>query len=155
MINTTIVQIWVLRIGNAYVGVEPKAFKEVFEVRRPTLVPLAPALLVGLVSNQGTILPIFNLSQLVGNTQPLPQTLAGLMEYQGQSMALLVDEVVGLRSNLSGAWKSDHPNPIFAANLELDGHTVQIFNTPKLLEYLSTQMSFIALEQPIETLASA
>jgi purine-binding chemotaxis protein CheW len=155
MINTTIVQIWVLRIGNAFVGIEPKSLKEVFEVRRPTQVPLAPKLLVGLVSNGGTILPIFNLSPLVGNTQPLPQTLAGLIEHQGQSMALLVDEVVGLRSNLSGAWKSDHPNPIFVANLELDGHTIQIFDTPKLLEHLSTQMSFIALEQPIETVASA
>lgn len=155
MINTTIAQVWVLRVGSAFVGLEPRAFKEVFEVRRPTRVPLAPALLVGLVSNQGTILPIFDLSTLVGNTQPLPQSLAGLVEYQGQNMALLVDEVVGLRSNLGGAWKSDHPNPVFVANLELDGRTVQVFDTPRLMEHLTAQMGFITLERPIETTASA
>lgn len=155
MINTTITQIWVLRVGTAYVGVEPKAFKEVLEVKNPTAVPLAPKLLVGLVSNQGAILPIFSLDETVGNTQPQTSNLAGVVEYQGQRMALLVDEVVGLRSNLSGAWKSDHPNPMFSANLELDGNTVQIFDTPKLFEHLSAQMSYIALQQPIETVASA
>ena len=155
MINTTITQIWVLRIGNAYVGVEPKAFKEVLEVKNPTVVPLAPKLLVGLVSNQGVILPIFSLDEAVGNSQPQNSDMIGVMELQGQSMALLVDEVVGLRSNLSRAWKSDHPNPMFSANLELDGHSVQIFDTPKLFEHLSAQMSYIALQQPIETVASA
>lgn len=154
MINTTISRIWVLRLGDSLIGVEPKPFKEVLEVVSPTPVPLAPASLIGLVSNQGNIVPVFDLGPSLGLSCHSP-TLAALVENQGQTLAFLVDEVVGLRSNLTGAWISSNEDPVFSTTLELEGRPIQILEVAKLLEHLGAQMGFIAVQRPMETAAQA
>lgn len=154
MINTTISRVWVLRLGDFLLGVEPKPFKEVLEVVSPTPVPLAPAALVGLLSNQGNIVPVFDLGPSLGLACHNP-TLAALVENQGQILAFAIDEVVGLRSNLNGAWISPNDNPVFSATLELENRQVQILDVAKLFEHLSTQMSFVSLKEPVEALAKA
>jgi len=60
MNHISIGKIWVLRLGNIFLGIEPKALKEVLEVTQPTPVPLAPPPLLGLLSNQGQIVPVFD-----------------------------------------------------------------------------------------------
>ncbi len=140
MINTAISKVWVLRLGSTYLGVEPKAFKEVLEVTQPTPVPLAPAPLMGLLSNQGQIVPLFDLCQVLQIT-PSGSGIAALLEFEGQPMAFMIDEVVGLRTNLSGAWVAPSQNPLFSAVLEDDGKTVQILEVRTLFAKLSEQMS--------------
>lgn len=140
MINTAISKVWVLRLGSTYLGVEPKAFKEVLEVTQPTPVPLAPAPLMGLLSNQGQIVPLFDLCHVLQIT-PSGSGIAALLEFEGQPMAFMIDEVVGLRTNLSGAWVAPSQNPLFSAVLEDDGKTVQILEVRTLFAKLSEQMS--------------
>ncbi len=140
MINTAISKVWVLRLGSTYLGVEPKAFKEVLEVTQPTPVPLAPAPLMGLLSNQGQIVPLFDLCHVLQIT-PSGSGIAALLEFEGQPLAFMIDEVVGLRTNLSGAWVAPSQNPLFSAVLEDDGKTVQILEVRTLFAKLSEQMS--------------
>lgn len=140
MINTAISKVWVLRLGSTYLGVEPKAFKEVLEVTQPTPVPLAPAPLMGLLSNQGQIVPLFDLCHVLQIT-PSGSGIAALLEFEGQPLAFMIDEVVGLHTNLSGAWVAPSQNPLFSAVLEEDGKTVQILEVRTLFAKLSEQMS--------------
>lgn len=140
MINTTVGKIWVLRLGKTFLGVEPKTFKEVLEVTQPTPVPLAPPPLLGLLSNQGRIVPVFDLSPILQLT-PTGSGIAALLEFEGQPLAFMIDEVVGLRTNLSGAWIAPSPNPLFSAVLEEDGKTVQILEVRNLFAHLSEQIS--------------
>lgn len=140
MINTTVDKIWVLRLGSTFLGVEPKAFKEVLEVTQPTPIPLAPPPLLGLLSNQGKIVPVFDLSHTLQIT-PAGSGIAALLEFEGQPLAFMIDEVVGLRTNLSGAWIAPSQDPLFSAILEEDGKTVQILEVPNLFAHLYVQMS--------------
>ncbi|MCX7782525.1 MAG: chemotaxis protein CheW [Meiothermus sp.] len=140
MINTTIGKIWVLRLGSTFLGVEPKAFKEVLEVTQPTPIPLAPAPLLGLLSNQGQIVPVFDLSHALQIT-PAGSGIAALLEFEGQPLAFMIDEVVGLRTHLSGAWVTPSQDPLFSAILEENGKTVQILEVRNLFAHLSVQMS--------------
>lgn len=154
MINTTISRVWVLRVGDFLLGIEPKPFKEVLEVVSPTPVPLAPAALIGLLSNQGNIVAVFDLGPSL-NLKCQNPSLAALVENQGQMLAFCIDEVVGLRSHLNGTWISASENPVFSATLELENRPVQILDVAKLFEHLSTQMGFISLKEPVEALAQA
>ncbi|GIW23748.1 chemotaxis protein CheW [Meiothermus sp.] len=140
MLNTAIGKIWVLRLGNAFLGVEPKAFKEVLEVTQPTPVPLAPAPLLGLLSNQGQIVPVFDLSHTLQIT-PAGSGIAALLEFEGQPLAFMIDEVLGLRTNLSGAWITPSQEPLFSAVLEEDGKSIRILEVRNLFAHLSLQMS--------------
>lgn len=143
MINTTVSKIWVLRLGGTFLGVDPKAFKEVLEVTQPTPVPLAPQPLLGLLSNQGQIVPVFDLSYALQIT-PAGSGIAALLEFEGQPLAFMIDEVIGLRSNLSGAWIAPSQNPLFSAILEEGGKTIQILEVRNLFAHLSIQMSSLA-----------
>ncbi|GIW34502.1 chemotaxis protein CheW [Meiothermus sp.] len=140
MINTTVDKIWVLRLGNTFLGVEPKTFKEVLEVTQPAPVPLAPPPLLGLLSNQGQIVSVFDLSHILQIT-PAGSGIAALLEFEGQPLAFMIDEVVGLRTNLSGAWIAPSPNPLFSAVLDEDGKTVQILEVRNLFAQLCVQIS--------------
>ncbi len=140
MMNTTVGKIWVLRLGSTFLGVDPKAFKEVLEVTQPTPVPLAPAPLLGLLSNQGQIVPVFDLSNTL-QIAPAGSGIAALLEFEGQPLAFMIDEVVGLRTNLSGAWIAPSPDPLFSGVLEEDGKSVQILEVRNLFAHLSVQMS--------------
>ncbi|MCS7068327.1 MAG: chemotaxis protein CheW [Meiothermus sp.] len=140
MMTSTISKIWVLRLGSTFLGVEPRVFKEVLEVSQPTPVPLAPAPLLGLVSNQGQIVPVFDLSHTL-QIAPAGSGIAALLEFEGQPLAFMIDEVMGLRTNLSGAWFSPSQDPLFSALLEEDGKTVQILEVRQLFAHLSVQMS--------------
>jgi purine-binding chemotaxis protein CheW len=140
MINTTIGKIWVLRLGSAFLGVDPKAFKEVLEVTQPTPVPLAPAPLLGLLSNQGQIVPVFDLSHVL-QIAPAGSGIAALLEFEGQPLAFMIDEVIGLRTHLSGAWMVSSQDPLFSAVLEEDGKSVQILDLRKVFDFLTIQMS--------------
>ncbi|WP_299430266.1 chemotaxis protein CheW [uncultured Meiothermus sp.] len=143
MINTTVSRVWVLRLGSTFLGVEPRDFKEVLEVTQPTPVPLAPPPLLGLISNQGQIVPVFDLSGVL-QIAPAGSGIAALLEFEGQPLAFMIDEVVGLRTHLSGAWTAPSQDPLFSAILEEDGRTVQILEVRNLFAYLSVQMSTLA-----------
>jgi purine-binding chemotaxis protein CheW len=140
MINTSVRNIWVLRLGSSFIGVEPKAFKEVLEVTQPTPVPLAPPPLLGLMNNQGQIVPVFDLSQVLQIT-PAGSGIAALLECEGRLLAFMIDEVIGLSANLSGAWITPSPDPLYSAIMEEGGRSVRILEAGSLFLHLSRQMS--------------
>jgi len=140
MINTTISKIWVLRLGSRFLGVDPLVFKQVLEVNVISTVPLTPRPLLGLLSNLGQIVPVFDLSHTL-NIDPIKTGIAALLEFEGQPLAIMIDEVVGLRTNLSGVWTAPSQEPLFSAILEEGGSTVQILEVRSLFAHLSMQMS--------------
>jgi purine-binding chemotaxis protein CheW len=133
---------WVLRLGNLLLGVAPKALKEVLEVTQLTPVPLAPPSLLGLLSNQGRVVPVFDLSPLL-QLPPIGSGLAALLEAQGQPIAFMIDEVVGLRSDLYNA-VSPGQAPLFSAVVKDGEQTIHLLNPSGLLEHLTTQFSAAA-----------
>ncbi len=133
-------KIWVLRLGNIFLGIEPRALKEVLEVTQLTPVPLASPLLLGLLSNHGQIVPVFDLSQVL-QVLPADSGLAALVEVEGQPLAFLVDEVAGLRTNLNGALVTPSQESLFSAALENGSQSIRVLNPKRLLEYLAAQMS--------------
>lgn len=133
-------KIWVLKLGGIFLGVETQALKEVLEVTQLTPVPLAPPLLLGLLSNHGQIVPVFDLSQVL-QVLPADSGLAALVEVKGQPFAFLVDEVAGLRTNLNGSWVTPGQESLFGAVLEDGSRSIRVLNPKRLLEYLAAQMS--------------
>lgn len=136
-------KIWVLRLGSVFLGVEPKALKEVLEVTQLTPIPLAPPPLLGLLSNQGQIVSVFDLSQVL-QIPPTGSDLAALLEVEGQSIAFTIDEVTGLRTNLGGAWATPSQEPLFSAVLEDGGKSIRILNPSSLLAHLTARISATA-----------
>lgn len=140
MNHISIGKIWVLRLGSIFLGIEPKALKEVLEVTQPTPVPLAPPPLLGLLSNQGQIVPVFDLSQVL-QIPPAGSGIAALLEVEGQPMAFMVDEVVGLRTDLSAAWVSPSQEPLFSAFVKDGEQSIRVLNPSGLLEHLTTRIA--------------
>lgn len=138
-------KIWVLRLGETLLGLEPKALKEVLEVTQLTPVPLAPPPLLGLLSHQGRIVPVFDLSQVL-QVLPTGSGLAASLEVEGQLIAFTIDEVAGLRTNLSGTWVTPRPASLFSAVLQDGSQSIRVLNPKGLLEYLATPLQPGTLE---------
>lgn len=93
MIPSTVSQVWVLKVGGRRLAVTPRELKEVLEVGTLTPIPLAPPQVLGLLSNQGQVIAVVALGQMLGVSAST--SLAAVVENQG-SVALAIDEVVGL-----------------------------------------------------------
>ncbi|AWR85911.1 chemotaxis protein CheW [Meiothermus taiwanensis] len=143
MSKISIDKIWVLRLGSVFLGVEPKALKEVLEITQLTPIPLAPPPLLGLLSKQGQIVSVFDLSQVL-QLPPTGSDLAALLEVEGQSIAFTIDEVSGLRTNLGGVWATPSQEPLFSAVLEDAGKNIRILNPSSLLAHLTARISATA-----------
>lgn len=93
MTPSTVSQVWVLKVGGQLLAITPKELKEVLEVGSLTPIPLAPPQVSGLLSNQGQVLAVVALGQMLELS--CSGNLAAVVEHQG-SIALAIDEVVGL-----------------------------------------------------------
>ncbi|RIH84492.1 Chemotaxis protein CheW [Meiothermus luteus] len=129
--------IWVLRLGEAFLGVEPKALKEVLEVDQLTPVPLVPRPLLGLFAYQGQVIPLFDLSQVL-NATPARPGLAALVDAAGQPLAFWIDEVVGLIRILSETRPSE--TPVLSGLVEEEGRLIGLLDVGRLLTYLSQEV---------------
>lgn len=131
--------IWVLRLGGTLLGIAPKAFKGVLEVGQLTPVPLVPRPLLGLFAHQGQAVPLFDLSPVL-ETIPAEPGLAALVDAAGQPLAFWIDEVVGLaHAVLSNPRPSQ--TPVLSGLVEEGGRPIGLLDPPRLLTYLSQEVS--------------
>jgi purine-binding chemotaxis protein CheW len=74
------------------------AVREVARWRAPTPVPGAPAILPGIISQRGVVLPIVDLRLLLGLAAAAPErsTRLIIVQHEGIDLALLVDAVIDL-----------------------------------------------------------
>lgn len=85
------------RLGQTLLAVEGDVLRQVLTVSKLTSVPRSQASLVGLFAERGNILPLFDLHLLLGLSAKANRStdLALLVDYQGLSFALSIDEMVG------------------------------------------------------------
>ncbi|MER3483267.1 MAG: chemotaxis protein CheW [Meiothermus sp.] len=138
----TPLQLWALRLGEQVFALEPRALKEVLEVTRLTPVPLAPPFVLGLLANGGSILPLVDLGGWLGQDTGQP-TLAAVVTYQGQTLALAIHEVLRLFTPVEELNpKSAHPlsqQPFVQGWIPWQNTDIPVLSLDGLLHLLTQQ----------------
>ena len=95
-----ILDLLILRIGNEHFALPSAAVREVMRFRAWTVVPGAPPLLPGIISQRGSILPIVDLRPLLNLPDAALERAARFVVIQHNEidMALLADSVLDLAS---------------------------------------------------------
>lgn len=85
----------VLRLGAETFALPSAAVREVMRWRKPTVVPGAPPLLPGIISQRGVVLPVVDLRSLLGFTPTAPDrsTRYIIVQHDDVELVLLVDAV--------------------------------------------------------------
>ncbi len=85
------------RLGQTLLAVDGDVLRQVLTVPKLSSVPRSQASLLGLFAERGNILPLFDLHFLLGLSATASRSLdlALLVEYQGSSFALSIDEMLG------------------------------------------------------------
>lgn len=138
MTSSTVSQVWVLKVGEQAIAVTPRELKEILEVGKLTPVPLAPPLLLGLLSNQGNVLPVIALGQMLGLSAG--SQLAAVVEHQGSSVALAISEVVGLSPWYAEASSQEALGQYGLEAAQLGGKTVVRLNLAALMQSIRQQV---------------
>lgn len=88
----------VLRIGDEQYAVAGANVREVARWRPPTPVPGAPAVLPGIVSQRGLVLPVVDMRQLLGLPASTAERVARfvIVHYEAVEFALVVDAALDL-----------------------------------------------------------
>jgi purine-binding chemotaxis protein CheW len=87
------------RVGDEYCAILGSAIREVVRWRAPTPVPGAPAVLPGIISQRGLVLPVADLRLLLGfsATPPDRHTRLVIVQQGAVDLALLVDAALDLQ----------------------------------------------------------
>jgi len=102
-----------------------------------TVVPLAPAHLLGVANLRGNVVPLVDVRPLLG----VPPATAGrevralVVEREGVQLALLIDEVLGLEP-LGGLTRRADEGDLIAGHLERDGQSVTLVDMSALVTAL-------------------
>lgn len=82
-------------LGGESFAVELRALREIIKPPPLTEIPRAPRFLRGVLSLRGTMVPVLDLRRRLrlGAVEPAPKTRILIVEYSGEPVGLLVDEV--------------------------------------------------------------
>ena len=114
-------------------GIEVRYAREVVVFDEYTIVPLAPAHLLGVANLRGNIVPIVDVRPLL-DMAPAPGghgVRALVVECEGVQAALLIDEVRGLEPIERAA--PTGPGELIAGKLDLEGGAVTLLDVRALL----------------------
>lgn len=120
-------------------AVEVRYAREVVVFEEYTVVPLAPAHLLGVASVRGDIMPVVDIGPLLG----LAPAVAGhpvralVVEGDGIKVGLMIDEVLGLEL-LDGRLPADREDGggVIAGRLEREGGDVALLDVRALLSVM-------------------
>lgn len=123
-------RVWVLQ-AQGMLAVEPQALQGVLELSSWLKLPLAPPWLAGVLAIRGGIAPLVDLASWLGWGQVNP-TRAALLRAANQSLALVIEEVVGLEL------LPELPNQESwaEASLERQGQALPVLGLDRLLAHL-------------------
>ena len=109
----TMLDLLILRIGSEHFALPSTAVREVMRFRAWTVVPGAPPLLPGIISQRGSILPIVDLRPLLNLPDAVLERAARFVVIQHNEidMALLADAVLDLASIETSAFASPPGGP--------------------------------------------
>ena len=116
-------------------GIEVRYAREVVVFDEYTIVPLAPAHLLGVANLRGNIVPIVDVRPLLDMT-PAPAgrgVRALVVEREGVQAALLIDEVRGLEPIERAAPTGNDSGELIAGKLDLEGGAVTLLDVRALL----------------------
>lgn len=125
----------VVALGGYRFGVEVRYAREVVVFDEYTIVPLAPAHLLGVANLRGNIMPIVDVRPLLDMTPAAAgrSVRALVVEREGVQAALLIDEVLGLEPIERAAPTGDDSGDLIAGELDLEGGAVTILDVRALL----------------------
>jgi purine-binding chemotaxis protein CheW len=111
------VELFCVDINGAPFGIEAGLIHEVVRVPPITPLPNAPAFLLGVASHRGDVVGIVDLARLLGRgeTEVDGRTRMAMARADGMVVALLADQVMGLRTYPASAIK---PAPLGAEGSE-------------------------------------
>ena len=118
-------------------AVEVRFSREVVVLDEYTVVPLAPAHLLGVANLRGNVVPLVDVRPLLG----MPPATAGrevralMVERDGVQLALLIDEVLGLEP-LGGLTRRADEVDLIAGHLARDGQSVTLVDMSALVAAL-------------------
>lgn len=120
-------------------AIEVRDAREVVVFDEYTIVPLAPAHLLGVANLRGNIMPIVDVRPLLGLTPAAPgrEVRSLVVERDGVQAALLIDEVLGLEP-LEGAapaegGKGSDSRDMVAGHLDREGGAVTLLDVRVVL----------------------
>jgi purine-binding chemotaxis protein CheW len=116
-------------------GVEVRYAREVVVFDEYTIVPLAPAHLLGVANLRGNIMPIVDVRPLLGMAPAAAgrEARALVVEFGGTAAALLIDEVLGLEPLDSAVSASADSGDLIAGHLDREGDAVTLLDVRALL----------------------
>jgi len=120
-------------------AVEVRHAREVVVFDELTMVPLAPAHLLGVVNLRGSVLPLVDIRPFLGleATRATREDRALVVECDGVQAALLIDEVAGLEplDGLApvGDGADGHTPGFSAGRLEREGGAVTLLDVGRIL----------------------
>jgi chemotaxis signal transduction protein len=120
-------------------AVEVRYAREVVVFDEYTVVPLAPAYLLGVASLRGNIMPVVDVRPLLGMAPAVVghEVRALVVEYEAVKVGLLIDEVLGLEplDGPSPAHDGDDPGAdgVIAGRLQREGGDVALLDVRALL----------------------
>ncbi len=88
-------EVLTFRLGEEGYGIELRALREIIKPPALTEIPRAPRFLRGILSLRGTMVPVIDLRRRlrIGAVDPKQGTRILIVEYSGEPVGLLVDEV--------------------------------------------------------------
>jgi len=143
MAPSKVSQVWVLRVGEQHVALTPRELKEVLEITQLTPVPLAPPMLLGLLSNQGKVIPLVDMGQMLGQASHA-YFQAAVVQHNDQVVALAINEVVGISPWHVETFGQNMPGKYGLETALLAGKTVVRLDLETLMQSLRGQVQAIA-----------
>jgi chemotaxis signal transduction protein len=131
-------RVCVVTLGGYRFAVEVRYAREVVVFDEYTIVPLAPAHLLGVANLRGNIMPVVDIRPLLGMTPAAAgrEVRALVVERDGVQAGLLIDEVLGLEP-LEGVATEDRETgdsgDMIAGHLDREGGAVMLLDMRALL----------------------
>ena len=132
-------RVCVVTLGGYRFAVEVRYAREVVVFDEYTIVPLAPAHLLGVANLRGNIMPVVDIRPLLGMTPAAAgrEVRALVVERDGVQAGLLIDEVLGLEP-LEGVATADDQEAgdsgdMIAGHLDREGGAVTLLDMRALL----------------------
>jgi purine-binding chemotaxis protein CheW len=86
------------RVGDVVVAMDAAAVREIVGAQAATRIPGAPPVVRGMINVRGELVTLLYGSLLLGRAQHGPEDTVVLMQWRGNAVAVIVDEVVDLVS---------------------------------------------------------
>jgi chemotaxis signal transduction protein len=146
-------------VGRRCLAMPIDAVREVVDLQRAVPVPMAPALVIGIVSLRGTILSVIDAERMFSGRAMTSANAKVLVLIRDQAVVsgLAVDRVHGVVAMPGGEFLRDHSasrDPFVLGHYDVGmGELVAVLDAPSLFHHIDSQRFSPSTERPVTALA--